>query len=170
MPEGRITYAKQDGFHVLRYAGRVDYTLAPAVGRYVDGLFADASPPDPFLFDLRETSLVDSTNLGLLARVAERVRVGRGDTSGACVILSDSDEITDILTSMGFEAIFDIAANHPAGDKKEREKVITPEQPSDGELLRTMLEAHRTLAGLNERDHDQFKDVVRMLEAEMRAR
>ena len=29
-----------------------------------------------------------------------------------------------------------------------------------------MLEAHRTLASLNEKDREQFKDVVSMLEAE----
>src|SRR5919202_411931 len=40
MAEGRVTYAQEDRWHVLRYVGRVDYTLAPAIDRFVQGLFA----------------------------------------------------------------------------------------------------------------------------------
>jgi hypothetical protein len=31
MADGRVTYSQQQGWHVLHYMGKVDYTLAPAI-------------------------------------------------------------------------------------------------------------------------------------------
>ena len=77
MADGRVTYAQQQGWHVLHYMGKVDYTLAPAIDRFVDGLFGDGSVR-PFVFDLSEARMLDSTNLGLIARAADRVQAAGG--------------------------------------------------------------------------------------------
>ena len=94
---------------MLRYFGRVDYTLAPAIDRFVDGLFGDGSVR-PFVFDLSEARLLDSTNLGLIARVADRVQRPAGRRS---VIVCTIGDIDDVLGSMGFEDIFDIVRRAP---------------------------------------------------------
>jgi anti-anti-sigma factor len=170
MPEGRVTYSDTDGVHVLHYSGRVDYTMAPAIDRFVDSLLSAAASPGgapggfrPFVFDMTEARLIDSTNLGLVARIAHRVQ-----GAGRCTIVSDTEDIDDVLESMGFQAIFDLVRHHPAVHGGIAESAITGEECSQGELLRTMLEAHRTLASLNEKDRAEFKDVVTMLEAESR--
>ena len=162
MADGRVTHARSEDAHVLRYFGRVDYTLAPAVQHYVDHLLEDSGVVG-FVFDLREARLVDSTNLGLLARLAERTRQGCGRRS---VIVSTRDDITDVLRSMGFDEIFDIVPEPPA-PAGEPEDEISVERPSQDDLLRTMLEAHRTLVTLNDKDREQFQDVVVWLESEM---
>jgi anti-anti-sigma factor len=165
MADGRVTYSQQQGWHVLHYMGKVDYTLAPAIDRFVDGLFGDGSVR-PFMFDLTEARMLDSTNLGLIARAADRVQSVGGPRS---VIVCTSCDIEDVLGSMGFQDIFDIVPEHPQTARDEaHEEAVTGAQSSQGELLRTMLEAHRTLASLNEKDREQFKDVVSMLEAESR--
>jgi anti-anti-sigma factor len=165
MADGRVTYAQQQGWHVLHYLGKVDYTLAPAIDRFVDGLFGDGSVR-PFVFDLSEARMLDSTNLGLIARAADRVQAAGGPRS---VIVCTSCDIEDVLASMGFQDIFDIVSEHPGGGRDQaHEEPVTGASSSQGELLRTMLEAHRTLASLNEKDREQFKDVVSMLEAETR--
>jgi anti-anti-sigma factor len=161
MPDGRVTYSDADGLHVLHYFGRVDYTMAPAIDRFVDSLLTAGFRP--FLFDMTEASLIDSTNLGLVARIAHRVQ-----GAGRCTIVSDTEDIDDVLESMGFQAIFDLVRHHPAVHGGIAESAITGEECSQGELLRTMPEAHRTLASLNEKDRAEFKDVVTMLEAESR--
>jgi anti-anti-sigma factor len=162
MPDGRVTHSHKDDVHVLHYSGRVDYTLAPALQRYLDRLF-EGAPVGGFVFDLREASLLDSTNLGLLARVAERVRACCGRR---CALVSTSDDITDVLRSMGFEEIFDIVADDPA-IKGAPDEEIAIERPSQDDLMRTMLEAHRTLVTLNDKDREKFQDVVMWLESEM---
>jgi anti-anti-sigma factor len=166
MAEGRVTYAQEDRWHVLRYVGRVDYTVAPAIDRFVQTLFQDGRVR-PFLFDLREARLIDSTNLGLLARIAERVRRGEG---GASTIVSSREDINDVLSSMGFKEIFDLRSELPYTPRAQTEELVTADVPSQGELLRTMLDAHRTLVTLNDGDRKRFQDVVSMLEAEMRGR
>ena len=165
MADGRVTYSQQQGWHVFHYAGRVDYTLAPPIDRFVEGLFSDGSVR-PFVFDLSEARLLDSTNLGLIARAADRAQSGGGARS---VIVCNNGDIEDVLDSMGFQDIFEIVPEHPLAARDEaQEDVVTGPSSSQGELLRTMLEAHRTLAGLNEKDREQFKDVVTMLEQETR--
>jgi anti-anti-sigma factor len=170
MPDGRVTYSDTDGLHVLHYFGRVDYTMAPAVDRFVDSLLSGPTPDGtrpggvrPFVFDMTDARLIDSTNLGLVARIAHRVQ-----GAGRCTIVSDSEDIDDVLDSMGFQAIFDLVTDHPAVHGGASEAAITGEECTQGELLRTMLEAHRTLASLNEKDRAEFKDVVSLLEAESR--
>jgi anti-anti-sigma factor len=164
MPNGRVTYEQRDGWHVLRYFGRVDYTMAPAIDRFVDSALHDGLVR-PFVFDLSAAHLLDSTNLGLIARVADRVQQGGG---GRSVIVSTSGDIDEVLASMGFGEIFEIVSEHPEAMAHSSEAVVTGEAASQGELLRTMLEAHRKLVTLNEKDREQFKDVVSMLEAETR--
>ena len=172
MADGRVTYSAEGGWHVLRYFGRVDYTMAPAIERFIDGL--PHGPSDvarPFLFDLSGARLLDSTNLGLIARVVERARTqGAGRSS----LLSQCGDIDDVVRSMGFEAIVNLIDQRPTdvrdGASCGDEEVVTDETASQGEMLRTMLEAHRALATLDDEETGQWRHVVTMLEAEMRTR
>ena len=163
MPDGRITHTEREGVHVLRYAGRIDYTLAIAIDRLLETLLRDGSVAG-LVFDLRQANLVDSTNLGLLARLAERVR-GRG--GNRAVIVSTNEDVTDVLRSMGFEEIFDIVADDPVAAAAGPGEEISFRQPSQDELMRTMLHAHRALVTLNDKDRAEFQDVVTWLEGEV---
>jgi anti-anti-sigma factor len=164
MPEGRVTYTRCDDFHVLHYFGRVDYTLAPAIERVAGRLLEDRAAPD-LLFDLSAATLLDSTNLGLIARLAERVRQ---HAEGRPVIVSRNDDINAVLASMGFDEIFDIVGDHPAlaAAPAAGEEPITAGPPSKSELHATMLAAHRALVSLNDKDRAEFEGVVAWLEAE----
>ena len=165
MPNGHVTHAEQEGFHVLRYFGRVDYMLAPSISRFAERLLGEGKIGG-LIFDLTEAENLDSTNLGLLARLAERVRTSGG---GRSVIVSTSDNINCVLRSMSFDQIFDIVteSTRPPGDTGGE---IEPEPQSQEELLHTMLDAHRTLVSLSEADRLQFQDVVACLEAELKPR
>jgi anti-anti-sigma factor len=166
MPDGRVTYTRCHHRHVLHYFGRVDYTLAPAIERVAGRLLDDAGAPE-ILFDLSAATLLDSTNLGLIARLAEK---NRGRAERRPVIVSRNDDITAVLSSMGFDEIFDIVFDHPALSASAEEEPITDGPPSKGELLDTMLAAHRTLVGLNDKDRAEFEGVVAWLESESAAR
>jgi anti-anti-sigma factor len=162
MPDGRVTYTRSDDFHVLHYIGRVDYTLAPAIERVASRLLDDRTVTD-LLFDLSAATLLDSTNLGLIARLAERARA---TAEGRPVIVSRNDDINAVLASMGFGEIFDIVGDHPALAAHTEEEPITAGPPSKTELHATMLAAHRTLMSLNEKDRAEFEGVVAWLEGE----
>ena len=73
MDDDKVLYGSYDGVQVLRFLGHVNYTLAPTVSRFLDSLFSGA-PLTGFVIDLREALSVDSTSLGLLAGIANRMR------------------------------------------------------------------------------------------------
>jgi len=173
MPSGRVTHAESGGVHVLRYFGRVNYVLAPAIKQFADDL-VDQGDVRGWVFDLTHAEILDSTNLGLLARLAVRAGSGGQDTSTRSVIVSTSDDINSVLRSMSFDQIFEIVTAPvavgtvpiptPAPDAEED---IGGALPSRRELGETMLDAHRALMALSETGRLQFQQVVAALEAEL---
>lgn len=159
MPNGRVTHAERDGVHVLRYFGKVDYMSAPAIQSFVEHLI-ERGEVSGLVFDLTDAEGLDSTNLGLLARVNERVHARCG---GESVIVSTNDDINGVLYSMGFNQIFAIVTDGD-GSRVESDTSIEPAAPSQEELRSTMLEAHRALVRLSEAGRVQFADVVACLE------
>jgi len=163
MPNGHVTHAQKEGFHVLRYFGRVDYMLATSINRFADRML-EKGGVGGLIFDLTEAENLDSTNLGLLARIADRVSKAGG---GRSVIVSTSDNINCVLRSMSFDQIFEIVTD-PADFSAVSDDEIEAEPQSQEELLNTMLDAHRTLVSLSDSDRLQFQDVVACLESELK--
>ena len=160
MHSGKVLYGSHEGVQVLRFLGRVTYEFGPALRRFVDKLFLGPTPAG-FVIDLTETQSIDSTNLGLLAHIANRMREKGGPR---VTIVSSVQDINDILLSMGFDEVFDIV-----GEVKgpcETDRPLNPIESDGATLQRTILEAHRCLMALNERNRDQFADVVKLLEAQ----
>jgi anti-anti-sigma factor len=184
----QVTHAEHRGVHVLRYFGRINYMSAPAIQRFLDDILEHRKIAG-LVFDLTSAEALDSTNLGLLARVSERVR---DITSTESMIVSRNRDINDVLFSMGFDQSFDIVTessqppssrngngngNGNGNDNKleasaSREGEDQPEHdietpaPTQAELHETMLEAHRALVRLSEAGRIQFQDVVACLESD----
>jgi anti-anti-sigma factor len=165
MPEGRIIHAQQGRRHVLRYFGRATYPMAPAIERFMETLLQSEREPISLVFDLRQARLIDSTNLGLMARLAARVENGIGDRRA--IIVSTNDDITDVLHSMGLDSLFQIVSDDPTLHEPGREEEIVLEPTGQHELMRTMIEAHRVLAQIDEKDRAGLEAVVAGLESEL---
>lgn len=161
MGSAHITHAEHDGIHVLRYSGKVDYMSAPAIRRFMDDLF-ERGRVSGLIFDLTDAEALDSTNLGLLARLRERAE--RCHCSGSMIVSKNAD-ILDVLRSMGFEQIFEIVSD-PRLNAEHCADCLDEANPSTAELRDTMLEAHRALMRLSENGRTQFADVVACLENE----
>ena len=73
MSEGRILAASHDGAYVLRLVGDVRLTLCATIDDFIDRMFAD---PDfaSIWVDLCEAEGMDSTTLGMLAKLALKVK------------------------------------------------------------------------------------------------
>jgi anti-anti-sigma factor len=168
MPEGHVAHAEKHGVHVLRYFGDVNYLLAPGIQRFVDHLI-DIGSVAGMVFDLTCAQSLDSTSLGLMARVNERLLdVGASNS----VIISGNEDLDVVLRSMGFDQTFDMV---PSGELKAGVPLVAvaPEvsanpiktdPPSANDLRLTMLEAHRALIRLSEAGRLEFEPVVQCLE------
>ena len=71
---GRILVAAHDGIYVLLFEGDVRLTLCTAVDGFLEKMFHDQQFKS-VLVDLSRTDSIDSTSLGLLAKLGVNVGV-----------------------------------------------------------------------------------------------
>ena len=160
MSDGRILVAEQDGVYVLKFLGDVRLTLCPSLEQYLDNALQSRHFRS-VLIDLTETQGIDSTSLGILAKLAVRMRkqVKRVPT-----LVSINNNITRILLSMGFDKVFTLVSkldtNLSPCDQLENANC------SEQEMQDKVLEAHKTLMGLNDRNQQEFKSLVDALESQ----
>ena len=158
MDNGNVLHASHDDVHVLRFIGDIRYTLSPSIDHFLEEIFA-RSKPAGFVIDLTETDSIDSTNLGLLTRLATRMQ--RLDAR-RITIVSNRADINSVLNSMALDEVFDIVQDTCLETDATQE---VPQKDTDRETLaHTLIEAHRALMDLNERNREMFRDVVASLE------
>jgi len=157
---GRVLHAVHEGVQVLRFVGEVRHPLGPALERFLDHLLKTG--PDRLIIDLGEARIIDSTCLGLLARLALRLR---GQGLARARVISPRPDITEVLRSMSLDRLFDIVGQAPLGPLDEHELAAATGGNIE-DMLVTMIGAHRTLMGLSEHNRLQFKDVLEILEQE----
>jgi len=158
MDNGNVLHASHNDVHVLRFIGDIRYPLSPSIDRFLDGIFAGLQPAG-FVIDLTETDSIDSTNLGLLARLAKRMKTL---DARRITVVSNRADINSVLNSMALDEVFDIVgdADLETGTAQE-----VPQENADREVLaRTLIDAHRALMDLNEHNREMFRDVVAALE------
>lgn len=160
MAEGTIHYAEAEGTGVLRFAGEIRYTLANALNRFLDELFAKGEFKS-LLVDLSQVDSIDSTGLGLLAKIANFVRQRDGVRP---LLFSSRPDINAVLTSICLDDAFVLCDRGPEGPPGE---ALAPGDPTEAELGRTVLEAHRLLCAMNESNRAQFLNVVEAFERDL---
>lgn len=154
--DGRVLVAEQDGCCVLKLTGDVRLTACPAIDQFVVQMLSCGNIKQ-VIVDLTEVEGMDSTTLGMLAKLALSVARERDLRP---MIVSDDASILKLIESMGFEQIFDIHRHLtcPVADSE----VVAPgmdEKCAQGHVL----QAHQVLMSLNERNRDTFKDLVEFL-------
>ncbi|MGF1613198.1 MAG: STAS domain-containing protein [Gammaproteobacteria bacterium] len=158
MAEGQILYARRKEVHCLHFLGEVRYPLAPTLERCLDELLGGGEPLS-FAIDLTAVSTIDSTNLGLLARLANRLRQCGGP---ALTLISDQEDVNELLIALGFDEVCQmVSSDHalPVGAV-----ALAPENHDGAGMAHTVLEAHRTLVKLKESNRELFEDVITLLE------
>jgi anti-anti-sigma factor len=157
---GRILVGSQDGVYVILFEGDVRLTLCTAVDGYFDEMFHDEDFKS-VVVDLSRTESIDSTSLGVLAKLSIRADKLFNYTP---TLISTVADITRILHSMGFEDVFHIVEEPLRYTEQLGE--LPPVQFSHEDLRQRVLDAHRTLMAMNESNRETFQDLVATLEAE----
>ncbi len=159
MQAGRILYAVHEGTYVLKLEGEVRVPLCASLDVFLERMFMDDHLQGVFI-DLSSSSMIDSTTLGLLAKISVFLQKHHKDKA---VIFSTQPDVTRVLRSMGFEQVFNllekVAANVGQG-LSEVPEVST----SESEMMIKVIDAHRTLMALNEQNVKTFSNLVETLE------
>ncbi len=160
MSKCKVLQAESSGVYVLKLVGEVRLNSCASIDASMDAITQDPSFAT-LVVDLSETTLIDSTTLGLLAKLAVKARAKSHFMPS---IISTNEDITRILRTMGFESVF-IILNEPV---ESHAALVELQQKELGEeaLRAKVLCAHRVLMELNEHNREQFKDLVRTLELE----
>lgn len=158
MQEGRILAASHDGTYVIRLEGDVRLTLCTTIDDYVQQMFADPNFVSVWV-DLCDAQGIDSTTLGLLAKLALKVKERFGFVP---MIYSCDPGINRLLKSMAFHRLYILnedVCNNPA-DIAEIPAVMG----SEASVKEKVIEAHRVLMGISDENRDRFKDLISALE------
>lgn len=159
---GKIMVADQDGVKVLKFIGDVRVTLSPTLSEFVKHL-GYSGRLHSVIIDLTEASAIDSTALGLMAKISLK-----SQEMLHCLptIISCKEDINRILVSMGFDNVF-VIVNDTSGAIGPLGELPT-EIVSEEALREQVLEAHRVLMSLNRENEDTFRELVQALETERR--
>lgn len=155
---GKILVADHHGSFVIKLVGDVRVTLCVAFDDYLSQMLV----PGKFhsvIIDLCEAEGIDSTTLGLIAKVAIQAAQQFDYTP---TIISTNPGITRLIESMGFGSVFDIRTE--ALETDESLHALQMVDCSEDEVRDKVIEAHRVLMGLNEENRAKFTELVTSLE------
>ena len=160
MNDCKILQAEERGIYVLKFIGEVRLNLCSTLDQIIDDM---VNNPEfrTVVVDLTETEVIDSTTLGLLAKIA---MASEEQSHFLPTLITTNPDVTRIIHSMGFDQIF-LIVREPASDLEELEEIPVM-RASEQEVRDKVLDAHRVLMSLNSHNREEFRNLVRALECE----
>ena len=158
MQEGKILAASHNGAYVIRMVGDVRLTLSTTIDEYIQTMFADPGFTSVWV-DLCDAEGIDSTTLGLLAKLALQVKERFGFQPA---IYSCEPGINRLLRSMGFQDLFELHEEACANPEEISE--IPQVDDNEAAVKEKVIEAHRILMDISEENRARFKDLMSALE------
>lgn len=159
MNNGRILVATVNDVPILKFIGDVRVLMSSALDNYFNSLYSRAIL-DRMMVDMTETQGIDSTALGLLAKMSIQLR---NRFNVRPTIISTNPDITRILKSMSIDLICEIIETV---DKQETcFDELNPLQETEDSVRQKVIEAHQTLMNLSEDNRAEFQDLVSALKS-----
>ena len=158
MSPGQILVADHSGVYVIKMTGDVRLTLCISFDQFIEAMLTSSNFTS-VLFDLSEAEAVDSTTLGLMAKIS---LLAQEQHEIKPIILATNASIKRILETMGFADIFIIVDR--LNIDLSTDKTLTVIECDESTVKDKVIEAHKILMGLNEQNHETFKNLVNMLE------
>ena len=155
---GTILAASVDGNEYLKFKGAVRYSHCAGLEAYIDELFARENIK-LIIIDLEEAEILDSTALGLLARIAIEYR--RISDKKPTIFLKNS-ELKNIIKRVCFDQVFELI--YDRGQKLNQEFLeLSKEQQDEEQVLKRVLDAHKNLAQLDAENESLYRDITKVL-------
>ena len=144
------------GVVCVKISGAANFNASPGFKAVAQQLCADQG--HALLMDLTDCVTMDSTFLGVLARLSQRM-------NQPIELLNPADRILSLLDNLGVLELFKIGHGaNPLTTALEKAEVASADKR---ELTETSLDAHRLLMELNAENIPRFKDVTRFLEEDL---
>ena len=157
MAPGKYLYGIYNTTCYLKMVGDMKYTECVSLDDFLDKMLKEKVFKD-VIIDLSDASWLDSTNLGLLAKIS-RYTLSNYDKKP--ILYSTDEDINQLLDNMGFNNFFNII------NKLEKKNLDYNELESlkacrQG-MKKIILEAHENLIELSDENKKRFKNIVNVL-------
>lgn len=160
MSSGKILAADYRHMAMLKFVGDVRVLMSSTLDAYCSGLYRRPIL-DAMLIDMTETRGIDSTALGLLAKMAIQLR---NRFNVIPTIISTNPDVTRTLKSMSFDLIFKIVDKPPPKvQQPDHYNELAQKKESEDTVREKVLDAHLTLMTLSEENRLEFQDLVQAL-------
>ncbi|MBR9912404.1 MAG: STAS domain-containing protein [Gammaproteobacteria bacterium] len=161
MNKGKIWVANNDGVYLIKMVGDVRLTLCMSFDKFIKSMFA-ADDYSAIIFDLTDAESIDSTTLGLMAKIA----LGAAQRKNLKpAVIATAPGMHHLLESMGFDEIFELMDDSPVEDLPATgSDCLETGEYIEQTIKQKVLEAHKILMDLNRQNAETFRDLVKTLE------
>lgn len=154
---GYIKYVEHNGAYILKLVGDVRLDLCTTLDAFIKGMFASTGFVS-VMIDLCEAEGLDSTTLGLLAKISIESQKQGFDRP---IIFCTNQDLLRLLDSMSFSDVFNIQSI-ALQDLSQLDYL--PECSGDEcEIRDKVIEAHKILANLSRENELKFKNLLEAL-------
>jgi len=154
--KGAIFTARVDSVVYFRFTGVIRYSQCGGLESFINQLFSKADFTDVAV-DLEMAEMLDSTALGLLARISiEYKKI----SDKKAVIFIHNGELANILKRVCFDRVFNIISK-PKSELDMDFVELSSISESDEQTLDCVIEAHKNLASLSSDNAHYFTDITR---------
>lgn len=152
---GSILAASVDGIEYIKFVGTVRYSHCGGLETHIDKLF-NGNEGLEAVIDLEDAEILDSTALGLLARIAIEYRK---QSNRKPVIFLKEGELTNIIRRVCFDQVFDLVFDGEGKSLENMEELVSQPQ-NEEQVLKRVVEAHRNLARLSKENESLYTDIT----------
>ncbi|OAL80141.1 anti-anti-sigma factor [Acinetobacter sp. SFB] len=160
MSTGHVEYASLNGTHIFKLIGEVRAQSCISLDKLLSKIEQQSNVVGAIV-DLTQTTFIDSTVLGILAKLGLKLKQIHQIQA---VMLSTNPDITTLANSMGLGQVF-VILNY-CGDPKLCTRELIEGHITHNAMLTTVLDAHKTLMKLNENNQNMFEPLVKQLQKE----
>lgn len=163
-----ITCGKFEGFSWVRCEGKGSFLNSPLLKAFGEVRLADGE--SLLVVDLEACTGMDSTFMGTLAGMASRLAA----VEGGCLQIAGADERNRrSLEDLGLDFLMQIDPKTPVWQGR-LEEIRTRLEPvrsvaasGQEQRARHVLQAHQVLSGVNDKNAEEFKNVVGALKQQI---
>ena len=160
MSTGHVEYASLNGTHIFKLIGEVRAQSCISLDKLLNRIEQQSNVVGAIV-DLTQTTFIDSTVLGILAKLGLKLKQIHNIQA---VMLSTNSDITTLANSMGLGQVF-VILNY-CGDPNVCTLELMEEHITHRNMLNNVLDAHKTLMELNQSNQNMFEPLVKQLQKE----
>lgn len=159
---GKILVADHEGVYLIKFVGDVRLNLCIPFDNFIQSLIIKEDFCS-IVFDFSQAEGLDSTTLGLIAKLAVKSREIKTIKAS---LIGANDSVYRLLDVTGITDLCNVIESdtHLNGALEEAKPIpSTSDAENEDKVRKKVLEAHKVLVSLNETNRESFKDLIKTL-------